>query len=90
MSNSFSELGFFTADIILSFLVLIFTLRILLALCNASAYNPITQTIIKITRPIKSVLFFIPNLGKFEISSFYSYLSMPHIKLLYSRNDFRQ
>ena len=70
MSNSFSELGFFTADIILSFLVLIFTLRILLALCNASAYNPITQTIIKITRPIKSVLFFIPNLGKFEISSF--------------------
>ena len=70
MSNSFSELGFFTTDIILSFLVLIFTLRILLALCNASAYNPITQTIIKITRPIKSVLFFIPNLGKFEISSF--------------------
>ena len=70
MSNSFSELGFFTADIILSFLVFIFTLRILLALCNASAYNPITQTIIKITRPIKSVLFFIPNLGKFEISSF--------------------
>ena len=59
MSNSFSELGFFTADIILSFLVLIFTLRILLALCNASAYNPITQTIIKITRPIKSVLFLI-------------------------------
>ena len=70
MSNSFSELGFFTADIILSFLVLIFTLRILLALCNASAYNPITQTIIKITRQIKTVLYFIPNLGKFEISSF--------------------
>tara|TARA_B100000886_G_scaffold144211_1_gene98099 strand:+ start:707 stop:1264 length:558 start_codon:yes stop_codon:yes gene_type:complete len=70
MSNSFSELGFFAADLILSFLVLIFTLRILLALSNANAYNPITQTIIKITRPIKSVLFFIPNLGKFEISSF--------------------
>ncbi len=70
MANSFSELGFRAADIILSFLVLIFTLRILLALCNASAYNPITQTIIKITRPIKSILFFIPNLGKFEISSF--------------------
>lgn len=82
MSNSFSELGFFAADLILSFLVLIFTLRILLALSNANAYNPITQTIIKITRPIKSVLFFIPNLGKFEISSF-AVICLCHISSYY-------
>ena len=70
MSNSFSELGYFVSDLVLSFLVLIFTLRILLALCNASAYNPLTQSIIKITRPIKTIFFFIPNFGKFELSSF--------------------
>ena len=70
MSNSFSELGYFASDLVLSFLVLIFTLRILLALCNASVSNPLTQSIIKITRPIKSFFFFIPNFGKFELSSF--------------------
>jgi len=41
-----------------------------LALCNASVSNPLTQSIIKITRPIKSFFFFIPNFGKFELSSF--------------------
>jgi len=70
MSNSFSQLGYFVSDLVLSFLVLIFILRILLALCNASAYNPLTQSIIKITRPIKTIFFFIPNFGKFELSSF--------------------
>ena len=70
MSDSFSELGYFTIDLILSFLILVFTLRILLALCSANAYNPITQSIIKISRPIRSLLFFLPNIGRFEISSF--------------------
>lgn len=70
MSNSFPELGFFLLDLILSFFVLIFTLRILLSMSSASANNPITQTIIKISRPIRSLFLFIPNLGRFEFSSF--------------------
>ncbi len=70
MSDSFLELGYFTIDLILSFLILVFTLRILLALCSDNAYNPITQTIIKISRPIRSLFFFLPNIGRFEVSSF--------------------
>ena len=70
MSNSFPELGFFILDLILSFLILIFTLRILLSMFSANANNPITQSIIKISRPIRSIFTFIPNLGKFEFSSF--------------------
>ena len=70
MSNSFPELGFFVLDIVLSFLILVFTLRILLAMSSASSNNPITQSIIKISKPIRSLLLFIPNLGKFEVSSF--------------------
>ena len=70
MSNSFPELGFFIVDLILSFLILIFTLRILLSMFSANANNPITQSIIKISRPIRSIFTFIPNLGKFELSSF--------------------
>lgn len=69
MSNTFPELGFFIIDLILSFLVLIFTLRILLALFSTNANNPITQSIIKISKPIRSLFIFIPNLGKFELSS---------------------
>ena len=70
MSNSFPELGFFIVDLVISFLVLVFTLRILLAMTSASSNNPLTQSIIKISKPIRSLLLFIPNLGKFEISSF--------------------
>ena len=70
MSNSFPELGFFIIDLVLSFLILVFTLRILLAMTSASSNNPLTQSIIKISRPIRSLLLFIPNLGKFEVSSF--------------------
>ena len=70
MSNSFPELGFFIVDLILSFFILIFTLRILLSMFSANANNPITQSIIKISRPIRSIFTFIPNLGKFELSSF--------------------
>ena len=55
---------------VLNFLILVFTLRILLAMTNASANNPITQSIIKISKPFRSLLLFIPNLGKFEVSSF--------------------
>jgi len=69
MSSSFSGLGFFIIDIILSFVILVFTLRIFLALFSANTKNPVTQSIIKITSPIKS-LFFLPNIGKFELSSF--------------------
>jgi YggT family protein len=70
MSNSFPELGFFIVDLVISFLVLVFTLRILLSICSASVNNPITQSIIKITSPIRSLLFFIPNISRFEVSSF--------------------
>ena len=70
MSNSFPELGFFVIDLVLSFLILVFTLRILLAMSSASSNNPITQSIIKISKPIRSLLLFIPNFGKFEVSSF--------------------
>ena len=56
-------------DIILSFIILVFTLRIFLALFSTNTKNPVTQSIIKITSPIKS-LFFLPNIGKFELSSF--------------------
>lgn len=70
MSNSFSELGFFVVDLILSFLILIFTLRVLLSMCSASGHNPITQSIIKISRPIRFLFIFIPNIGRFELSSF--------------------
>ncbi len=70
MSNSFPELGFFIIDLILSFLILIFTLRIFLSMCAASGNNPITQTIIKISRPIRYMLLFVPNIGRFELSSF--------------------
>jgi YggT family protein len=69
MTNSFSGLGFFIIDIILSFVILVFTLRIFLALFSTNTQNPVTQSIIKITSPIKS-LFFLPNIGKFELSSF--------------------
>ncbi len=61
MSNSFPELSFFVVDLILSFLILIFTLRILLSMSSASGNNPITQTIIKISRPIRYILFIRPK-----------------------------
>ena len=48
MSNSFPELGYFVIDLIISFLILVFTLRLLLAMSSANGNNPITQTIIKI------------------------------------------
>ena len=70
MSNSFPELGFFVIDLVLSFLILVFTLRILLSMSSASSNNPITQSIIKISKPVRSLLLFIPNIGKFEVSSF--------------------
>ena len=70
MSNSFPELGFFIIDLALSFLVLVFTLRILLSICSANAHNPVTQSIIKITSPIRALFSFVPNFGKFEVSSF--------------------
>ena len=70
MSNSFPELSFFIVDLILSFLILIFTLRILLSMSGASGNNPITQTIIKISRPIRYILLFVPNISRFELSSF--------------------
>ena len=70
MSNSFPELSFFVVDLILSFLILIFTLRILLSMSSASGNNPITQTIIKISRPIRYILLFVPNISRFELSSF--------------------
>lgn len=70
MSNSFPELGYFVIDLIISFLILVFTLRLLLAMSSANGNNPITQTIIKISRPIRSFFIFLPNLGKFELSSF--------------------
>ena len=54
----------------LNFLILVFSLRILLAMSSASVNNPITQSIIKISKPVRSLLLFIPNLGKFEVSSF--------------------
>tara|TARA_B100000035_G_C20906236_1_gene511793 strand:- start:297 stop:767 length:471 start_codon:yes stop_codon:yes gene_type:complete len=37
---------------------------------SANGNNPITQTIIKISRPIRSFFIFLPNIGKFELSSF--------------------
>lgn len=70
MSNSFPELGYFVIDLIISFLILVFTLRLLLAMSSANGNNPITQTIIKISRPIRSFFVFLPNIGKFELSSF--------------------
>ena len=70
MSNSFPELSFFIVDLILSFLILIFTLRILLSMSGASGNNPITQTIIKISRPIRYIFLFVPNISRFELSSF--------------------
>ena len=70
MSNSFPELGYFVIDLIISFLMLVFTLRLLLAMSSANGNNPITQTIIKISRPIRSFFIFLPNIGKFELSSF--------------------
>lgn len=70
MSNTFPELGFFLVDLFLSLIVLVFTLRILLALNNASTQNPITQSIIIFSRPFRSIFFFLPNIGKFELSSF--------------------
>ncbi len=70
MSNSFPELGYFVIDLIISFLILVFTLRLLLAMSSANGSNPITQTIIKISRPIRSFFIFLPNIGKFELSSF--------------------
>ena len=45
MSNSFPELGFFVIDLVLSFLILVFTLRILLAMSSATSNNPITHSI---------------------------------------------
>ncbi len=69
MSNSFSGLGFII-DMILSFVILAFTLRTFLALFSANTQNPLTQSIIKITSPIKAVFFFLPNIGRFELSSF--------------------
>ena len=50
MSNSFSGLGFII-DMVLSFVILAFTLRIFLALFSANTQNPVTQSIIKITNP---------------------------------------
>ena len=43
MSNSFPELGYFVIDLIISFLILVFTLRLLLAMSSANGNNPITQ-----------------------------------------------
>ena len=86
MSNSFPELGFFVVDLILSFLILVFTLRILLAMCSASPNNPITQSIIKISKPIRSLLRFFPNIGKFEVSSFVV-IFICHFANIYSRSS---
>jgi len=87
MSNTFPELGFFLVDLLLSFIVLVFTLRILLALTNANAQNPITQSIIMISRPFRSIFFFIPNIGKFELSSFIL-IAICHFINIYMQNIF--
>ena len=70
MSNTFPELGYFVINLIITFLILVFTLRLLLALSSANGNNPITQSIIKISRPVRSIFIFLPNIGKFELSSF--------------------
>ena len=86
MSNSFPEIGFFVIDLALSFLILVFTLRILLAMCSASPNNPITQSIIKISKPIRSLLLFFPNIGKFEVSSFFI-IFICHLINIYFQNS---
>ena len=70
MSNSLQELGFDVVNLIISFLILVFILRLLLAMFSANGNNPITQSIIKISRPIRSIFIFLPNIGRFEVSSF--------------------
>ena len=70
MSNSLQELGFDVVNLIISFLILVFILRLLLAMFSANGNNPITQSIIKISRPIRSIFIFLPNIGRFELSSF--------------------
>ena len=71
MSNSFPQLGSQLIDIFFTFIVFVFTLRLLMAFFSTSAHNPITQSIIKISRPILKVFFFIPNINKFELASFF-------------------
>ena len=71
MSNSFPQLGLSLIDIFFSFIIFVFTLRLLMSFFSTSAYNPITQSLIKISRPILVFFFFIPNLNKFELSSLF-------------------
>ena len=77
MSNSFPQLGSQLINIFFTFIVIVFTLRLLMAFFSTSAHNPITQSIIKISRPILGVFFFIPNISKFELSSFFV-ISLSH------------
>ncbi len=70
MSNYLIEISYFLLDLLISFIILIFSLRLLLSFFNASSSNSIVQSIIKISKPLKSFLFFIPNIKRLETSSF--------------------
>tara|TARA_B100000287_G_scaffold418482_1_gene455477 strand:+ start:537 stop:1094 length:558 start_codon:yes stop_codon:yes gene_type:complete len=70
MASSFSGLGIEISIFLVSFLILIFKLRLLMSLFRVDYYNPITQFVIKFTKPFILFLFFLPRIKSFETSSF--------------------
>tara|TARA_Y100001960_G_C14265034_1_gene629379 strand:- start:48 stop:605 length:558 start_codon:yes stop_codon:yes gene_type:complete len=76
MANSFLDLGISVSIFFVSFLILIFKLRFLMSLFRVDYYNPITQFVIKFTKPFIVFLFFLPRIRSFELSSFVLLISL--------------
>jgi YggT family protein len=70
MVQSFASVGIYLVSTLFTLYIMTILLRFLLQTCRADFYNPISQTIVKITDPgLRPLRRIIPGLGGIDLSS---------------------
>lgn len=70
MNSAFQNAGFFLINTLFNLVIFLFLMRAVLVFIRADYFNPISQIIIKLTRPVIAPLRrFIPDYKKIELAS---------------------
>jgi YggT family protein len=83
MSNYLNEPLVFLIDVLFGLYILVVLLRFLFQLFRVDFYNPLSQSIVKVTNPpLRQLRRFIPSVGKIDTSSLVLMLLLQYIALI--------
>ena len=83
MGNYLNEPLVFLIEVLFGLYILVVMLRFFFQLFRVDFYNPLSQTIVKITNPpLRALRRFIPSIGKIDTSSLVLMLALQFIALI--------